>query len=361
MQQTSRRRGTRPRARSLALAGIAMAVSSPLVSCGSDEDSGSSGDLDQVTVQLQLAENGTFSPFWYGVEEGIYADHGIDLTIEPGISSQAATDAVVRGDADFSSSSFPSVVLNQATGNPIVGIAEFVRGGNQGLLVGADSGISSWSDLSGKSVIVTTGSSQKPLYDAALEAASVDPGSVEVVNVNQSVINQTFASGEADAVLTLFPFSEPQVSKSREIEALAFEEAGLEMPGFFLISNEDFVAENPDLTQRFVDATLQSWAAAYENRGDAVAAMLEENPALNQDDASATFAAFADYGCGVNDNGSWFGDFTSSELEEGFSTLVATGLVEDGAVDLDKAFPRSAVDAVPAGDRIECSSLEARS
>jgi NitT/TauT family transport system substrate-binding protein len=337
----------------LLLAGLAAA-------CGSD-DRPAAGDLDRVTLQLQLPENGLFSGFWYGRAAGVYARHGIDLDIQPGVSSQAASDAVARGTVDFTTSSFPSVALNRTKGNDLVGLAEVIRGGNQGLLVGADSGIASWADLAGRSVIITTGSSQKPLYDAALRAAGVDPASVTVVNVNQAVINQTFANGGADAVLTLFPFSEPLVSPKRAVRELSFSRAGVEMPGFFLISSRRHVEEDAELTRRFVQATLESWAAAYEHPDDAVEAMLRANPALNAQDAAAVFRAFAANGCGVDDNGTWFGDFTPEELQGGLATLVSTGLLEEGAVDLAAGFPRAALDALPASARRDCTGLVGRS
>ncbi|GAA1749966.1 ABC transporter substrate-binding protein [Aeromicrobium alkaliterrae] len=359
MHQLSPRRSRARRSVRRVIAAVALALipATLLVACGSDDDA-ASGDLDRVTIQLQLPENGLFSGFWYGKAEGIYEKHGIDLVIEPGVSSQAASDAVARGTVDFTTSSFPSVALNRVAGNPLVGLAEVIRGGNQGLLVGSDSGIESWSDLEGKSVIITTGSSQKPLYDAAVTAAGVDPDKIEVVNVNQNVINQTFASGGADAVLTLFPFSEPLVAPQRDVEAISFSEAGVEMPGFFLISSEEYVSENADLTERFVQATLESWAGAYENQDDAIAAMLAENPALKEEDAGAVFEAFAANGCGVDDNGTWFGDFTAEELEGGVETLVSSGVLEEGAVDLATTFPRATLDALPAEGQYDCADLE---
>lgn len=352
----ARRTSRRPGAGLAALAAIA---SFTTAACGSEAEADS--DLDKVTLQFQIPENGIFAGFWYGKAEGIYAEHGIDLVIEPGVSSQASADAVARGTVDFSTSSFPSIVLNQQAGAPIVGLAEVIRGGNQGLLVGADTGIETWEDLPGKSVIITTGSSQKPLYDAALEATGVDPDSVEVVNVNPNVINQTFAAKEADGVLTLFPFTEPLLEGQREVKQLSVSDAGVQMPGFFLISSEEYVADNADLTERFVEATLQSWAAAYANQSEAVDALLAENPVLNEDDAGAVFAAFAEAGCGVDDNGTWFGDFTEAELEGGLDTLVGTGMVAADEVDLAGAFPRTSLDALPVDARHDCADLGAGS
>lgn len=356
----ARRVGRTRRALRAALVPPLLLLAGLLAACGADSQ-GASGGLDRVTVQLQLPENGLFSGFWYGRAKGIYAAQGIDLAIQPGVSSQAASDAVARGTVDFTTSSFPSVALNQVAGNDIVGLAEVIRGGNQGLLVAADSGITSWGDLAGKSVIITTGSSQKPLYDAALNAAGVDPASVTVVNVNQSVINQTFANGGADAVLTLFPFSEPLVSPKRDVTELSFSQAGVEMPGFFLISSQKYVAGNPDLTRRFVQATLASWAGAYENQDEAIAAMMSSNPALNAQDAGAVFTAFAADGCGIDDTGTWFGDFTQEELKGGLSTLVSTQLLQGGAVDLTAGFPRATLDALPAEARRDCAGLKGTS
>lgn len=362
MKHTSPRTGTLRRrhgARPAVLVALALFTTTAVAACGASEDASSASGkhLEKVTIQLQVPENGIFTPMWFGKSEGIYAEHGIDLTIKPGVSSQASSDAAARGAVDFTTSSFPSVVLNQAAGNSIVGLAEVIRGGNQGVLVSADSGISSWGDLPGKNVIVTTGSSQKPLFDAALEAAKVDPKSVKITNVNPTVLNQVFASGQSDGILTVFPFSEPAVAQKRKVKPLSFSDAGVEMPGFFIISAEKYVKKNPDLTRRFVEATLASWAEAYEHQDEAVAAMLKSNPALNKEDAGAIFKAFTKDGCGVDDNGTWFGDFTQNELDNGLKTLVDSGLVKERAVDLGKGFPRDAVDGVSSTNQHDCENF----
>lgn len=339
---------------------LAVCAASLLAACSSTDDADADGK-DQVTLQLQIPENGAFAPLWYGQAQGIYAKHGIDLEILPGSSSQAASDAVARGTVDFTTTGFPVVAMNQQAGNDIVGVAELVRDGNQGLLVGADSGIDSWKDLPGKSVIITTGSSQKPLFDAALNAAGVDPSTVKIINVNQSVINQTFANGGADAVLTLFPFSEPLVAPKRDVRTLTFAEAGVGMPGFFVVTSRSYVSENSELTTRFVQATLESYADAYRNQDEAVTATLAKNPTLVESDTAAVFKSFASAGCGVIDNGTWFGDFTAKELEDGANTMVSGGLIEKGSVDLAEAFPRATLDAIPAEARIDCADVRAES
>lgn len=311
-----------------------------------------------ITLRVpQVPENGAFSAFWFGKEEGIFEKHGIDLEIKPGATSQAAVDAVAQGNADFSTTSFPALALNRAAGNPVVGIAQFARGGNQGLLVDAASGIDEWQDLAGHSILSSTGSSTEPLLSIALENSGVAAEQIELMHVNPQVLEQTFVGGQADTLVAVFPFAYLTVNQHREVTTLSFSDADVKVPGFFLIANENVVADDPDLASRFAAAALESYQAAYADVDAAVAAMMNHNKALDAESAKLVLKGWAMDGCGVDDNGSWFGDFTVEELEQGLDTIATAGLVDPTKVDLAAAFPRTAVDGVPEDARLDCSNV----
>lgn len=333
-----------------------MALVASAAACGGGSDTaGADGSLDKVSFQLQTAENGSWTPVWYGKSKGIYEKYGIDLEILPGTTSQTAAETVARGKADFGTNSFANIILNNVAGNELVGVSEPLRGGNTGLLVSKDSGITSFKDLPGKQVIVATGSSLLPLWQVALKNSGVKESDIKVNTLTPAAADPAFAAGQADANFSTFPFNEPTISRKRDVVELPFSEAGVKSPGYFLATSRAYFEKNPDIVKRFTRATQASWNAAYHDQKGAVEAVAKGNPAIDRNSVSSIFAAWAAQGCGLDDNGSWWGDFTDQEVGDGLQTLVDAGLVKASDVDLDAIFARDALDSFEDDEKISCA------
>jgi NitT/TauT family transport system substrate-binding protein len=89
-------------------------------------------------------------------------------------------------------------------------------------------------------------------------------------------VNSLFASGRADAV-GLFVLEVPLLkelakdNKDIDVGYMRYADYGLKFYGNGLIANEDMIRSNPDLTRRFVAATLRGFEYAFNNPDEAVA------------------------------------------------------------------------------------------
>lgn len=88
---------------SIALASAAVLA---LSGCGgSSAPAGEGGDdadaLTPVTLMLNWYPYGEHAAFYYGVDQGIFEEHGIDLTIKAGQGSTKTAQAVGQGQVDF--------------------------------------------------------------------------------------------------------------------------------------------------------------------------------------------------------------------------------------------------------------------
>jgi NitT/TauT family transport system substrate-binding protein len=72
-------------------------------------------------------------------------------------------------------------------------------------------------------------------------------------------------------------------AQGHEPAALRFADIGVNTVGITVHTNEDTLAENPDLVKRFVKASVRSWQAALDDPEAAVDAALKVKPDLNRE------------------------------------------------------------------------------
>ncbi|MCD6033910.1 MAG: putative thiamine biosynthesis protein, partial [Thermomicrobiales bacterium] len=66
--------------------------------------------------------------------------------------------------------------------------------------------------------------------------------------------------------------------EGRDLNIIDYADYGIRTYGLALLTSDDFAAENPDLAQAFVDATLRSWEYTMEHVDEAIAALAEAVP-----------------------------------------------------------------------------------
>ena len=101
----------------------------------------------------------------------------------------------------------------------------------------------------------------------------------------------------------------------------------------------DLVRDNPDLVQRFVDASIEGWYNfIYGDRTAAYAAIMAHNPEMTVEKLDAEMAQFEKLG--IIDVGeaetAGIGAMSLDRVAAFHDLAVATGIIEAGAVDLSK-------------------------
>jgi NitT/TauT family transport system substrate-binding protein len=179
--------------RSTLLGGLAFATALALVGCTdsgapSEPTDAGPGETYQVRVAaLPIAETGAI---WAALEAGIFDEHGIELEILPAQGGAQAIPALVAGDIDFAIGQ-PMGPFRAALGGEEVRIlsnyANSLASGDgdvNSVVASAASGITTWADLSGKTVSVNSlGAAGDLTIRAAVEADGGDPSTIEFVAV----------------------------------------------------------------------------------------------------------------------------------------------------------------------------------
>ncbi|WP_369372169.1 ABC transporter substrate-binding protein [Promicromonospora sp. Populi] len=257
---------------SIVVAGVALATVS---ACGQAGGEQSADGLTEVTVTLNWVPYGEHAPFYYGVEQGIFEEAGIDLTIQPGNGSGNTVQQVAQRNTDFGWADTPPLANGIASGMPMRSVGVFLQTGPSSVEFFDDQGITEPADLVGKTVAGTPGDAMYGTFPAWLELNGVDPADVSVVNVDAAGKIAALIEGRVDAIQGFHHDQAPTIENQtgREVSALPFSDFGMNLLGTGLLAHEATIESDPELVQAMLRATSESFLAASEDPEAAVAAM----------------------------------------------------------------------------------------
>ncbi|MDQ8041075.1 ABC transporter substrate-binding protein [Cellulosimicrobium sp. XJ-DQ-B-000] len=261
----------------LAVAGVVVAGTA---ACGQSDPSEAGGGegsdgLTEVTVTLNWVPYGEHAPFYYGVDQGIFEEEGIDLTIQPGNGSGNTVQQVAQRNTDFGWADTPPLANAISSGMPVRSVGVFLQTGPSSVEFFADQGIAEPADLVGKTVGGTPGDAMYGTFPAWLELNGVDPADVTVVNVDAAGKIAALIEGKVDAIQGFHHDQAPTIENQtgEEVDALPFADFGMNLLGTGLVAHEQLIADDPELVEAMVRATSRAFLAASEDPEGAVTAM----------------------------------------------------------------------------------------
>lgn len=269
-------------ARPLPLVLAALVATAGLTACGGDDASSSSGDLTDVTLMLNWYPYGEHAPFYYGVEEGIFADHGINLTIEAGQGSTKTVQATGAGQVEFGWADTPALLANVDQGVEVKSVGVFLQTTPSAVQVYTDSGISTPADLAGTTIAVSAGDAPTTTFPLFLEAAGLSPDDVNQQNLDAAGKISAMLTEQVDGLIGFAHDQGPTIAErsGRDITYLRYSDVGLNFYSNGLITNDALIADDPELVEAMVAATSEAFASAAEDPDAAVGAMQGKDPQL---------------------------------------------------------------------------------
>ena len=233
-----------------------------------------------VTLMLNWYPYGEHAPLYYGLQEGIFADHGIDLTIDAGQGSTRTAQAVGGQQVDFGWSDTAAVLSNIDQGVDIKSVGVFLQTTPSAVQVFADSGIEEPADLAGRTIAVSAGDAPTTTFPLFLESAGLTPDQISEQNLDSAGKMAALLAGRVDGLIGFAHDQGPNLAdkSGREMRYFRYSDAGLNFYSNGLIAPTSTIENNPELVQAMLDATSESYAAAIENPEAAAAAMVGVDP-----------------------------------------------------------------------------------
>ncbi|MEV1128762.1 ABC transporter substrate-binding protein [Agromyces sp. NPDC049794] len=261
---------------------ILAACSSPSTPADQTE-AGGDGPPEKASLTVAINPSSQFAPMFYGMESGIFEEHGLELEIVPQTDVAAIVSGIASGTYDIGFATVVHVITANANGIPIRTVATIegqIRPDDEGTvtIASAASGISDFADLEGRKVATVGLSSMNTLTTWALvDEAGADPKSVELVQLPFGQMAAALENGDVDAAVMQWPFAEDAMNAGGV--ALGYNNRVMfkDTATTFFNASESFIEQNPNTVKAFSDAMVESIEAASADP-DAARAALE--PAL---------------------------------------------------------------------------------
>ena len=261
------------RTRLLALA-VAAATPLALAACGSSGNNASGGSGTHVTVRTDVFYTGAVLPLVAGVAKGIYAEHGLDISLNPGKGSATTIQTVAAGSDDIGYADAGTLVQAVAKGVPDEMIAGMVQRSPLAVFVRANSGISSPAQLAGKTGGFTAASAPEMLFPAFAKATGLDANSVHRIQSNIPTRDTLFVTGK-----TQFTFGLVNVTKANleakchcSLDEFSYADAGIQALSSGLITSKSYAAGHAKVLREFLAATADAVTYVNAHLDDAVSA-----------------------------------------------------------------------------------------
>lgn len=246
----------------VALAGACLAT--VLAACGGSADTGGDGDGPrEVTVgALPILD---VAALHLGIQEGLFEEEGLDLTVENAQGGAAIIPAVLQGDTQIGFSNVTSLLIAQSRGLPVQIIAPASAStGEPGkdfaaVVVPEDSDIESAADLAGATVAINTlNNISDTVIRETVRADGGDEEAVEFVEMAFPDMPAALEAGNVDAVFVVEPFLSITRNAGARPVTWPYAEAvdDLEVAVFF--TSEQTAQSDPELIDSFSRAMVAS-------------------------------------------------------------------------------------------------------
>ena len=294
--------------------------------------------LDQVTFGTNWKAQAEHGGYYQAVATGLYEEHGLEVTIRPGGPQVNHPQLLAAGQIDFNMGSAMFGAFNFVENEvPMVTVAAIFQKDPQILMVHPDQGIEDLADLAGMPILISTGA--RTTYWLWLQ--------------------QTY--GFTDDQIRPYTFNpapfiaDPGVAQQGYLTSEPYSiarEAGWE-PKVFLLADSGYdtysttietswalVEENPDLVQRFVDATILGWYDyLYGDPTPGNALIMADNPDMTEEQIGYSIERLKEYG--IADSGDalelGIGAMTDERWHDFFALTVEAGLYP-ADLDLSRAY-----------------------
>lgn len=246
---------------------IALALS--LTACGGDSEATGSDNEELREVTIGLLSIAPSVGVAYGIEHGIFEEHGFDVNYEISSAGAAMLPAVSAGQLDFGVGNPLSVTTAVDQGldmKIIAGYSHSLAEGDDvgGVVTRADSGIETWSDLEGKTTAVNA---VKTLGDLTImhlaEEDGADPAALNFSEMGFADMPAQLERGNTDAVWIPVPFlTELIADENNRLVGYSFQETDPGMATMVTFTSGQLATEDPEMVADFSEAMTEALAAA---------------------------------------------------------------------------------------------------
>ena len=224
--------------------------------------------LKKVSLMPIWKHQAQFAGYYVAREKGIYAKHGIDLTVLNGGGDLSAEQCLENGTADFAVLWLTTALQRYAAGSKLVNVAQIVRRSSMVLIAKKNSGIKTVRDMQNRKIGVWDNDLNLParlFFNKYGLHMKIVPG-VQTVNL--------FLRGGIDVASAMWYNEYHTILASGinpdELNVFFLNEHGITFPEDGLYLLEKNYRRDPRLAEAFAKASLEGWRYAFNHPDEAI-------------------------------------------------------------------------------------------
>jgi NitT/TauT family transport system substrate-binding protein len=250
-------------------------------------------ELTKVRVQLKWVAQAQFAGYYAAVDQGYYADQGLDVQILLGGPDIDPVRVVASDGAEFGTTWVPAMLAAREGGADVVDISQvFQRSGTLEVSF-KDKNITKPEDLKNKKVGSWLGGNEPELF-AALNKVNINPddkSQVEIIKQDFDMSGLLGGSLDAAQAMTYNEFAQVLEAKNPatgnlyqagDLNVISFNDVGTGMLQDAIFARESYLAKpgNEDIAAKFLAASLKGWIYCRDNSQACVDIVLKNGSTL---------------------------------------------------------------------------------
>ncbi|AEF54436.1 ABC transporter substrate-binding protein [Marinomonas posidonica] len=300
---------------------------------------------DKVTFQLDWLPGGDKAPVYVGIQQGFFAEEGLDVNIASGRGSTDALTKMATGQSDIGSSDISALMAAKAQDNvPVVAVMPYFTQAPHAFFTLKSSGIRSIKDLKGKKVATSPFTSSNAFLPLVLKENNLTEPDIKLVKSDPGALAPMMITGNTDAIIAWVTntalFTAQAKEAGKEIVEMPWSDSGLSLYSSSLLASERFLEERPEVAKRFISAFSKAVKFTYDYPDKAGEDLHKMVPEVDASIASAQIKSIT--GLVFNDvtDKDGFGHFTTQRIQQTWDYAAeANGLSKD-ALDPETAVNR---------------------
>ena len=300
--------------------------------------SGAARADDKITFGLDWKAEAEYGGYYQAVATGIFAKHGLDVTIQQGGPQVNHTQLLLAGRLDFNISSNSFLALNFVKENiPFRAVAGMFQKDPVVLIAHPGQGNDSFPALKGKPIMISGDSrvgwwtflkAKFGYTDSQIRPYTFNPAPFLA---DKTAVQQGYLGSE--------PFSIKEQAHFEPV-VLLMADAGFKGYASMIATSDKKIEQQPDLVKRFVNASIEGWYSyLYGDPTPGNALIKQANPEMN--DALIGYGIDAMKRYGILDSGdaltNGIGTMSDARWAEFYQTVSEQGVYPKG-LDVTKAY-----------------------
>ena len=299
---------------------------------------GSAQALDQVTFGTNWKAQAEHGGYYQAVADGIYERYGLDVTIRAGGPQVNHSQLLAAGQIDFNMGGSMFGQFNFTHNDiPMVTVAAIFQKDPQILMAHPDQGLDDLADLKGRPILISQ-DARTTYWEWLKVAYGFTDDQIRPYTFNpapfladKSVIQQGYLTSEPFAIEREGGFT-PQV--------FLLADYGYDTYSTTIETSWRLVEENPDLVQRFVNASIEGWYSyLYGDPTPGNQLIKQDNPDMTDEQIAYSIDKLKAYGIADAREAEELGiGAMTDERWRAFFQFVADAGLYPADLDLSKAY-----------------------